>query len=88
MRIAIGQLSVECTLRHRWEKNENRMHSLLKDYRVGVWFAVSKAVGRKSFSKTSEWRKNLCNVYTLGVDLIAVNIRVESSYGVMHFDEK
>jgi len=85
-KIHIGKLNVRGTLRHRFEKEKDFMtkFSNWRQWELGIWFKKYKAVGEKNFENTSEWSKNLANVYTVGINLLVVKMWVDIDYGVKH----
>ena len=76
-------------IRHRFETAQALLDglSMWRNYELGFWFRKSKAVGRKDFKHVKEWKNNMCNTYTLGVNLIWVKTWIHFSKGVMNFKE-
>jgi hypothetical protein len=84
-KLKIGKVELTFVFRHKWDTKSKMMKYNLefRDYRVGIWFKVSKIVGSKNFNNPQKWSDNLVNDYMIGVDLIICKMWVEFNRGGM-----
>lgn len=87
--INIGNLHIRGTLRHRFEKYEERWWERYtwREWELGLWFRKYKAVSKKDFKDVSKWAENFANIYTMGLNLLIVKMWIDIDYGVMHIKE-
>ena len=52
------------------QRNNEKYSSSFRDIRLGIFYKTAKIVGKKNFNITNEWKNNLINDYTIGIDLI------------------
>jgi len=87
-KLKIGELNIRCVVRHRFEKKREEDYvrwNSWRDWRLGLWFKRSRAVGKKDFNKPAEWSANLVSIYTVGLDLLIAKVWIDIDRGVKHF---
>lgn len=81
-RLKIGTIKFTFVFKHKWySKDDLRYNSEFRDYRIGLWFKISRIVGSKNFNKPNEWGNNLVNDYMIGVNLIICKAWVSFNKG-------
>ena len=79
-----NKINVTFAFRHKWDNDDGlKYNSEFKDYRVGFWFRKNRIVGSKNFNRPKEWKSNLVNDYTIGVDLAVCKMWVSFNRGAM-----
>jgi hypothetical protein len=74
--------------RHRYEKDDDgnkllESFTMWSEWRLGFFFKLDKAVGKKNFNKPKEWGSNLVNHVMIGIDLLWCKAWVTISKGSM-----
>ena len=71
--------------RHKWdEKAKESFYDYdFKDYKLGVWYKISKVVGKKHFKDPNKWGDNLIVSHMLGLNLLVIKMWMTIDRGSM-----
>lgn len=83
--MTIGKLNIHIVLRHRFEKDSRKYRSFTK-WELAIWFRKNKMVASFKFEDPKEWKNNLVNSYSLGVELLLCRIWISWDIGGKHIN--
>lgn len=82
--MTIGKLNINFGFRHRFEKGLR--YGTFRRWEFAIWFRRNKIVARFKFEEPKEWKNNLVNGYSLGVELLLCRIWVSWDIGGKYID--
>jgi len=69
--LKIGNTRFVFTFRNKWDgREESSYNHMFKDWRVGGWFRRGRCLVPGKRSHPRNWKNNLVNEYTVGLDLL------------------
>lgn len=91
-RITIFKYDFKFVFRHRYEKEDEDdaifdSMTIWREWELGFWYKNFQVVGRKEFSNTKKWNKNLVREHMIGINLLICKAWVTVSKGAMRLGD-